>query len=68
MRRFDSGRVAEFSAKTALPRSWPKLKLGEGKAENQNNMLPALFGEACAAPTAREGRGVGGCGLQLYVN
>jgi hypothetical protein len=42
---FDSGRLSEFVTKTEIARTWPRLKLGEGKAENQNNMINALFGE-----------------------
>ena len=42
---FDSGRLERFACKTELRRLWYQLKIGEGKAENQNNMINALFGE-----------------------
>ena len=42
---FNSGRLHEYVVKTEIARAWPRLKLGEGKAENQNNMINALFGE-----------------------
>ena len=42
---FDSGRLAVFAVKTEVGRTWHRLKIGEGKAENQNNMINALMGE-----------------------
>ena len=38
-----------FTEKTDLHRAWHRLRVGEGKAENQNNMLPALLGEVVGA-------------------
>ena len=42
---FDSAALPRFAVKRELRRTWPRLLLGEGKAENQNNMITALFGE-----------------------
>ena len=42
---FDNAGLGRFARKTELRRMWHRLKIGEGKAENQNNMINALFGE-----------------------
>ena len=42
---FDSRHLEDFVVKVEVQRLWPRLKLGEGKAENQNNMIIALMGE-----------------------
>ena len=42
---FDSTQLKAYAVKTELRRMWHRLKLGEGKAENQNNMINALMGE-----------------------
>ena len=47
---FDSEKVSQFAVKTELRRTWKRLKIGEGKAENQNNMINALMGEVPCPP------------------
>uniref|UniRef100_A0A7S1JEU0 GH16 domain-containing protein n=1 Tax=Eutreptiella gymnastica TaxID=73025 RepID=A0A7S1JEU0_9EUGL len=42
---FDSNQLETYVTKTKLQRTWHRLKIGEGKAENQNNMINALLGE-----------------------
>ena len=42
---FDSAKLSRYAVKTELRRLWHRLKIGEGKAENQNNMITALMGE-----------------------
>eukprot|EP00668_Euglena_longa_P002959 GGOE01003456.1.p1 GENE.GGOE01003456.1~~GGOE01003456.1.p1 ORF type:complete len:3098 (-),score=946.50 GGOE01003456.1:364-9156(-) len=37
--------LAQYMVKTRVRRMWHRLKIGEGKAENQNNMILALKGE-----------------------
>ena len=44
---FDSGKLSQYAVKTELRRLWHRLKIGEGKAENQNNMINCLYGEVC---------------------